>query len=273
MKEIILKYLRIFIYSLLLFIVTILGITYITLLNKNFISRQFTKSHYKKVENNIKEEMKRRMISSGISNTVVDDIFTYKDVENSVQETLRVIYENYSYKMNTSQMLKKLEDNIQADLEKHNYKIEDEKGYHAFTSSIINIYTKEFAMLNQVQKLGKYVQLATKIIVIAIAVLLILLLMVLVIKWKIYKRLISSCLFTNSFLILFSIYYVYEKAGLSSTYIFSETFSQIIRKIINNTFLYFKMFAIAYAILGVLIILLFVKGRHKHYHRSPESNT
>ena len=265
--KVVLKYLRILIYSLLLFVVTILGGLYLTVLNKGFVSRQFTKSHYQTVEKNIKEEMKRSMISSGVHDSVIDDIFTYQDVEKTVQETLSVIYDNHSYTIDTSEMLKKLEDNIQKDLESHNYKIDDEKGYHEFTSSIIKIYTKEFAMLNQVQKVGKNVQQVTKLVVLAVASISLLLLLVLVLRWKIYKRLISACLFTNSFLILFCIYYIYEKAGLASTFIFSETFSQVLRKTINSTFLYFRNFAIAYAILGALIIILFVRERFKHYHK------
>lgn len=268
--KIILKYIRILIYSILLLILTTLGILYLTVLNKGFIKKQFTEEHYKTVEKNIKDEMKRSMISSGINDSVIDDIFNYKTVEKSIDETLNVIYENHTYEIDTKEMQERLESNIQKYLENHNYKLEDEKSYHEFTKSIIDIYTKEFAMLDQVQKVGKYVQPATKIIVVPIAVLSLLLLLVLILRWKIYKRIISSCLFTNSILLLFGTKYIYNKAGLSSTYLFSETFSKILRKIINNTISYFTIISIIYIVLGLLIILLFVRERHKHHKKVIE---
>lgn len=262
-KHVIIRYLRIFFLSILIFVSTLcLGLSF-TVLNKDFVEKQFDDNHYKNVEENIKNEMKRNMISSGISDTVIDSMFDSSDIRKTVGETLNILYENSKYKIDTTDMQKKLETNIIEDLHKKNYKIEDTKGFEHFTKSTVDIYEKEFIMLNQIQKVGHYMQKIIKVtMLIGIAVASIILVIV-VARWKHYKRVLSPALFTNAFLFLFACWYINKEAGLTSITIFSETFSEVLRRIIQNTFQVFQNISYIYLVLGVIIIILFVRKHHK----------
>ena len=259
------KYLRIFLMSIMIFISTLtLGLSF-TVLNKDFIEKQFDDNHYKNVEKNIKDEMKRNMISSGISDTVIDSTFTSSDVRQTVQETLNILYENSKYKIDTKDMQKRLEENITKDLKNKNYRIDNQVGFDHFTKSVVDIYEKEFIMLNQVQKVGTYMQKIIKVTMLIGIALAALILVIVVAKWKQYKRVLPAALFTNAFFFLFSCWYINKEAGLESITLFSETFSQVLRRIIKQTFGVFQITSYVYLVLGVLIIILFVKRHHKSH--------
>ena len=264
-EHVIRKYLRIFFLSIMIMVSTLcLGLSF-TVLNKDFIEKQFDENHYKNVEKNIKEEMKRSMISSGISDTVIDSTFSSNDVRKTVQETLNILYENSKYKIDTTDMQKKLEENITLDLKNKNYKIEDQEGFDTFTKSIVDIYEKEFIMLNQVQKVGHYMQKIIKVTMLIGIAAAALILVIVVARWKHYKRVLPPALFTNAFLYLFGCWYVNKEAGLSSITLFSETFSIVLRRIIKETFTVFQVTSYVYLALGVLIIILFFRRHHKSH--------
>ena len=86
-KRIILRYVKKFFLAILVLLTTITVITRLTILNRSFIERQFTSSHYQEVEKALKTKMKDSMISSGISNTVIDNMFTTADIKKTTQNT------------------------------------------------------------------------------------------------------------------------------------------------------------------------------------------
>ena len=71
-KRLILRYVKMFLLSLLIFITTFLVIMRLTILNSSFVERQYTSSYYKEVEKDLKTKMKDSMISSGIDAKVID---------------------------------------------------------------------------------------------------------------------------------------------------------------------------------------------------------
>ena len=265
-KEI-LKYVEIYGFSLVLLLLTISLLLKITILNRNFIKRQFTNEQYMSVEKNIKTEMKRSMISSGIDNSVIDDIFDSSDVKNSTEQILNIIYKNNSLKLDTTKIENKLKENVKEDLEKNNLKLDNEKGYKSFIKSTIKIYREEFEMLNQASKIGKIISKIEIPILLAIILLSTLLTILILLRRKKITQILPPAILTVSFLILFGTFYIYERAGFANTTIISVTFSTILRKIIKNTFLVFQVTSIIYIIVAIIITsFMKVKRRHHHHH-------
>ena len=120
-------------------------------------------------------------------------------------------------------------------------------------------------MLNQVQRVGNYMQKIIKVTVLVGIACAALILVIVVARWKHYKRVISAALFTNAYLFLFGCWYINKEAGLASITLFSETFSQVLRRIIRETFNVFQITSIIYLVLGILVILFFVRRHHKSH--------
>ena len=265
-KELILKHLKILFFSFYILITTVLFGLRITVLNKSFVKSEFTTSHYEKVENNIKTEMKNSMISTGIDNSVIDTIFTKDDVKKSTEQVLSIIYDNNKQEFDTSNIQTRLEENVKENLEKHNYVLQDVNGYNHFIESTIKIYRNEFIMLNQLPKIGSYMQKAIKLTTVMIITLAMILFILIVARFKTMKHILPPCLFATSFVTLFGCFYINKEAGLESITIFSVTFSEVLRKIISNTFHLFQNLSYAYIIIGFLIIIFFIRKKYKHHH-------
>lgn len=266
LKEI-LKYLEMFGISMLLLLFTTVAIVKITLLNRNFVSLQFNDEHYKNVEESLKTAMKQSMISSGIDDSIINDMFDTSDIKNSTNQILNIIYTHNSIKFDTTSIENKLRENIKKDFEKKNFSLDNEEGYNEFVDSIMEIYRGEFIMLNQVSKVGKLVSMITKPVLIATIGLGVLLVLILIIRRKKLYRILPIALLTSSFLILFGTIYIYSKAGLANTTIISVTFSDIIRKIIKSTFNIYQITSIIYIIIAVIIVIVSkVRIKRKHHH-------
>lgn len=264
-----LKHIEMFLLSLIILLTTLIVVLRLTVLNKSFVKRQFSEAHYQKVENNLKEEMKASMMSSGINTSVIDTMFTTSDIRDTTNQVIDIIYNYHHQKLDTSKIQTKLEANVQEDLQKHNYQLEDQTGYQEFINSTMKIYQNEFTMLNKVETVGQIATSAIKITTVLSIFLTMSLFLLILLKSKTMKELLPVPLLTTSFLILFGSYYINKTAGLSSITIFSVTFSDILRSMIDKTFLCYKVIAIVYIVIAVFINLFLVKKhhrRHRHHH-------
>lgn len=265
-KYLIRSYLEKFAYSLVLFLFTFVGVFQFTVLNKNFIESQFDDEHYQNIENSLKAEMKRSMISSGLDDEIIDDMFTKADLENTVSQILTILYDNSSFEFDTSNVEEKLRANIIFNLEKNNFQLDDEKGYNRFVDSIMDIYKGEFVMLNRVKKIGSLVSTLKKYSVVLFICLFSLLSVLTLLFRKRITRILPVALFTSCFLILFGIAYIEQRSGISSITIISVTFSELLRRVVHDVFSIYQVIAIAYFIVG-FVLLLFRKS-HRHHHHS-----
>ncbi len=269
-ENILLKHIKMFLLTLFLLVATIVIGLRITILSRSFALRQFSAAHYQKVEKNIKEEMKDSMISSGLDDTIIDTMFTSSDVRNTTEQTIDIIYNYHNQKLDTTVVQNNLERNIKANLEKKHYKIENEKDYQKFVDSMMKIYKKEFTMLNQVTRIGKYMKILIKVTSLASILLFTLFMILLMIRRKTIKKLLPVPFLTTAFLLLFGTWYINKEAGLSSITIFSKTFSEILRSMIQKTFLTFNIIAILYITIAIILHLFFIHHRKRHRHHNYE---
>ena len=265
-QKMIIKHIKMFFLSILVFITTITVLLRLTIFNKSFVALQFNEEHYQKVELNLKTEMKESMISSGLDNTIIDTMFTTADIKNTTNQTLDIVYNYHNQKLNTSKIQKKLEENIDENLKKQNYQIQDKKGYDEFVESTMKIYQNEFTMLKQLEKVGKYMSLCIRVSTVLSLLLSTSLILLILLRRKTIKRIMPVALFVTSILILFGIYYINKTAELTSITILSKTFSDVLRIIIRKTFKYFQVIAIIYMVLAIVMHLFFIEKRRRHHH-------
>ncbi len=265
-KRLILRYVKMFLLSLLIFITTFLVIMRLTILNSSFVERQYTTSYYNEVEKDLKTKMKDSMISSGIDAKVIDTMFNHSDVKKTSEEALDIIYDYNKQELDTSKIQAKLEENVRNNLIEKNYVVPEDDGFKNFIDSTMDIYESEFDMLNHISTVGIYMQKAIKVVTILVIMLVVITALIIATRHKKMPRYLPVALFTTSFLNLFGGFYIYNKAGLGSITIISPTFSLILRKVILKTFQTFYMVSFVYIIIGV-VLCFFVHGhRHHHHH-------
>ncbi len=258
------QYFEMFVLSVLVLGLTLLCVLKFTILDKNYVLSMYDEKHYKEVEEFLKSEMQKSMISTGISSSVIDDMFTASDVKKSTEEVLSILYDDNKQKLDVSSIEEKLRSNIDKDLKEKQFTLSDTEGYEEFVKSIMDIYKGEFLILNQTMKISKGIHLVNKYLNLAIIILgiLILIYLVILILRKKFLQYVPVSLFFTSFLIIFSIYYSDVKVGFRNITIISESFSEIIRKIISTTFQVCLILVVVYLILGIILIL-FQRGKKK----------
>ncbi len=269
-KATILNHIKMFLLAIYLLLTTIILILRITVLNRAFIEKQFNEEHYQKVERYLKETMKESMISSGIDDKVIDSMFTKEDIKDTTKQTLDIIYNYHKQSLNTTKIENNLRKNVEKNLKEKNYKVDNQKNFDTFINSIMKIYHSEFTMLNHLTKVGKYMNMIIKAFSVAAIILVSSFIILILLRKKTIKKLLPVPLFTTSFILLFVTWYINKTAGLSSITVFSKTFSEIIRKIIKNTFISIKILAIIYIIIAIILQLFFIHYHKRHRHHTHE---
>ena len=252
-------YLELFILSILILLFTLLITLKFTLLNEEFVMSKFNDKHYEEVENFLKKEMKNSMISSGIDNTVIDNMFDKEDIKDTTKQTLDILYKDYTKALDVSKIENKLKENIHENLAEKNFETSDEKGLKSFVDSIMTIYKSEFYMFDKLSTIGKIITRVSTIVDIVLIVLGILIVLELLIRIKKLPKKLPVPLFTSSFLLLFGTIYIYEKAGIANFTIISLPFSKIIRELISSTFHIYQVIAIIFIMVGILLSLFYKK--------------
>lgn len=262
--KILMKHIKMFSLTIVLIITMITVGLRLTVLNRGFIENQFSQEHYLRVEKNIKEEMKGSMLSSGIDSKVIDTMFTTSDVKETTNQVIDILYNYHNQSLNTDKIQNNLEKNIIENLNEHNYQVDNQEDYQSFVDSIMKIYKKEFTMLNHLEQAGKYMNTIIKMDTVLSIILSVFLLLLILLRFRQVKRLLPVPLLTTSFLTLFSIWYINKTAGLSSITIFSETFSSIIRLVIEKTFIIFQIISIVSIVLAILLHIFLIHEHRKH---------
>ena len=83
--KIILNYVLGFILSLLVLCIILFGILKCTVFNPNYIKNALNKNnYYETIETNIHESMEAYMMSSGLPNDILNNLYTKKEIKNEV---------------------------------------------------------------------------------------------------------------------------------------------------------------------------------------------
>lgn len=247
-----------FIFCIFVLSFTILSVLKFTVLKKDYIQSKYSIYHYKKVEQHLKSEMKKSMISSGIDSSVIDTMFDYHDVENTTRQVLSNLYDSKYQEIDVSSIENKLKENIKLDLEKKNFTLKDENGYQKFVKSIMDIYKGEFILFGQINRIRNILLKVMKYFepfYYVLAAILLFSSLILIISKK-FLQFVPISLFFTCFLILFGIYYSDYYVGFQNITIVSETFSNILRKIILSTFDICKFVSLVLFLIGILLIFI-----------------
>ena len=124
----------------------------------------------------------------------------------------------------------------------------------SFINTMCDVYQDEIKLMGYAEKgsrlLAKVTSLGNKlIIVLSVAIILLIL-----INSKIFKRKdFSILLYTSSFILLFTYYYINNNIDIKNIFVYSSLVSKIAKNVINNILNSFIIIAIIYIVLGIIL--------------------
>lgn len=255
--KIILDYLVGFIFSCLLALLTILFISKNFIYNKNYIKNLLEKNnYYETVANEIEDSMKSYMISSGLQEEILTNIYTKDDVKKDINLFIDNTYKGEITKLNKDNIKNNLNKNIDDYLDKHNVKISDKKLLKEFVDDMINIYKDEITLfgtansvINIFSRIGNYLNI---FIIVSIAIILIL-----IILSKIFKfQYIKSSFLASGIILLFIRFVIYDKIDVKNILIITEYFSKVLNIVLEKIGSLLLIWGIIFIIFGLIVSII-----------------
>ena len=266
--KIILGYILGIILTIFISSIVLLLILKFTIYKESYIKCVLVKTdYYNEVYESTLLEMKDYMTSSGLEEEILNDLFTKDDIKNDINNYFSYIYKGKIYNKDLNPLKEKLNNNINANLKKHNLDVTNRKELEAFEDDIIGIYNKEVTLYGRVNKLiNKFYKIGLLInkliIILGITSLIISIILIL------FKTKYLGSVFIGSSLILYFIrFLLFEKIDINNIYLFTEYISKVIVSVLLKIEDLLLKSSIYIIIFGLIICLIesinFKKNKYK----------
>lgn len=228
---------------------------------KMFDNTNFYENTYKTLNDNFSNYMEQ----SGLDESVVKDIITVEDVKTETKNCIESIYNNTKYSINKDNIEKRLNENINAYLEKNNRKLNsnEKNAIATLVSKISSLYASEVFPIDLVskvninlEKINSVVDLANLTLYIVIAIILVLLIIVNIKNITKVLNYLGVTLFSSSIVLFAPKIFVDYNMHINDINIYNKNISDIIINFINEILNYFTKTSIIFIIIAVLLIFI-----------------
>ena len=238
---------------------SILLILHFTAFHKSYIIKKIEiNNYYEMLQKEIIEDMKSYMISSGLSDSILNDIISVEKIKNDTNKFLTGIYSGKSNKIDNTVIRKKLNENIDKYISEYNISITNQKMLDDFVEDIINIYNDEIQLFGYTNSLSpmfyKISLLLNKIIIVCGIISIILIVILFLLKFEYIYSVISA----SGLILLFIGFVIKNKVDIDNIYIISETFSNILKEISNSIIHVNNITGLILFVLGICLTLLYI---------------
>ena len=266
--KIILKYLLLFIESLMVVMIALITTFKFTLFDSNYVKDQFEKNdYYKKLSKEIKTEMSYYTNQSGFTDNVLDNVFTENDVKYASERFISSLYTGEKFKINTQKLEENLNKNIDEQLQDANFKVTNAEEIKKFVNQMITTYENEIKLMGYIDSVGGTIPKIIDICDTLLLILIIGLILCVLISLKSYKgKDISVVFYTSSILLLFFVLYFKNSIDINNISIYSELVSNIIKILVKNVLNIIGIIACSSLGIGLIMDILRKERRHHHHH-------
>ena len=246
-----------FVCSILLFGLVILTIFKLTIYNKNYVlNKMESENYYTKVYEEINNDMKNSLLSSGLDETVLEGLVTKNVVKKETKNLVGSIYTGSKFKADTDSFKEKLNANIDNYLNEKNIQVTDKKSLETFISNVVDVYKKEISLYGYLEDyVSKFVKIGNYLDMAIVIMTLLLLIFILILRYGLHRRYSGVIFMSAGLMLLYFKSYIYEQIDIKNILIISDSFSSLLRRIlldINDKFL-FVLFI--FILVGILLNL------------------
>ena len=256
--KVILSYLLGFILSVSISVLCLLLILKFGIFNKNYLLDLLkTNNYYESINNSIKEDIEDYMTSSGLPNSVMDEVFSLNDVEKDINGYIDSLYEGKVYNVDTTVFEDKLKNNINDYVKSLNLGIDNTDELDLFIKDTADIYTKEVKLYNMLDGLAnKYLKLSHILSCVLIGACVIVgVFSILIIIFN--KINIGSCIMSSGIIMILFRLFIFDRIDSDNILIISEYFSKIFKRVMNNINNLLLIIGIVLMVVG--FVITFVK--------------
>lgn len=246
--------------SLCIIAVFILGYINAGLLNETNVRGVLKETnYYYNIYGLVKDIANDYVMQSGFDETVLKNVITEEQVQNDINRLIDCIYNNKKVELDTENIRKKLEQNIQNQITEKNYNITEEtqKDINEFENSVLEAYTTNmYYSKDTVNELSSKVHKLRNGSMVAIFILCVSIVILGYILFKINEPAIGiSCIIAGIIFIIIKTYSVVNIA-INNILILNWAFSRTLTYILNNLIQQIFITGIVLLIIGIISIVL-----------------
>lgn len=266
MAKKIISYTISFLLTVLLLVFTLLQTINLTILNKKYINNKINSSnYYTELSEIINDKFKNYIMQSGMEEKVFENLFTEEKLKNDFKKVLDSIYDNKTFEINTDEIKKQLDTNIEDYINENNIKMADadKQQIETFEEVIIQNYVSSIQYSNSaINYISKIVQLSNKyikpvlyILFTMIVVLIVTLVLINKKEIKIVLSYIGITLLSIGCLILIGLIFEKVNLNLENAIIIDKAISILIQLFITDLFSILYKINIVSIITGIIFII------------------
>lgn len=277
MKKVI-SYILSFILVLMLLSLCLLAILKSTILNEEYlISKLEEANYYERMNGEIIEQFKNYTIQSGLSDDVLENLFTEDKLKQDINNVIDSIYTGKELEISTSEIRENLKENILAEVEKEGKTVdfEDEamveylkaiesayESQVSYSTSTINSIGSTFEKIISLAKTAQTI-LVTVIVVVAI------LLIAINIKVIFGLNYIAISGMASGLFILVSRIMLEHSTDLKNIMVINQATSNVIQLIINDVLTKITIIGVILLVIGLVFSVIY-NLLHKKYYDETE---
>ncbi len=230
----------------------------VTVLDSSYVKRKLdNNNYYEKVSGEIKEKMENYMVSSGLPETILDDLYSNEEIREDVNLFIDSIYRGKSITTNIDKVRDRLNDNINNYINDHDVKVTSKSYIESFVNNMVKFYEQEINFYGMVNGYIGYVPKIESYVNMGLVVLLILFVILLVSLLLLKVKYIGSVISASGLIILFIRIIFNEKIDYHNILVISDNFSNVVKLFVNNVNYLALILSIFLILLGIGINLAF----------------
>lgn len=262
----IISYILSFILMLLILLMCLLVIAKSTILDEKYLISQLEETrYYERMNGEIIEQFKNYTIQSGLSDNVLENLFTEDKLKNDINSVVNSLYTGENLKIDTTEIQENLKENVLEEVSKEGKTVDfEDEAMVEYIKAIEMAYESQVSYsTNAVNSIGesfsKIIKLAStaqNIVTVALVVMVILLILI-NIKQIIGLNYIAISGIASGLFILISKILLDKSTDLKNIMIINQATSQVIQNTINDILTKVTTAGIVLLIIGLISSILY----------------
>ena len=262
----IISYVLSFILMLLILLMCLLVIAKSTILDEKYLISQLEETrYYERMNGEIIEQFKNYTIQSGLSDNVLENLFTEDKLKNDINSVVNSLYTGKNLKIDTTEIQENLKENVLEEVSKEGKTVDfEDEAMVEYIKAIEMAYESQVSYsTNAVNSIGenfsqiiKLASTAQNIVTVALVVMVILLILI-NIKQIIGLNYIAISSIASGLFILISKILLDKSTDLKNIMIINQATSQVIQNTINDILTKVTTAGIVLLIIGLISSILY----------------
>lgn len=214
------------------FVFFLLFLTLKFLLNEQYFYQKLENNdYYDEVYMSIKEEMENNIISTGFSNSIIQDIYTKEEVKEDIKNVITNYYNGHMISLEKDNIYEKLKNNIILALEKENLKFTDTSDMKSFIQDMVQIYQNEISLYHMLDNYAETFYQLKNFADKGLLVVLITIICLIIICFIIKNTYLGSSIIASGIILVFLLLFILEKINIDYLLIITDNVSLIFKNI------------------------------------------